>query len=77
MLWATSRRTCSRVREAVSLRGDGRAADGAMVGATTLRLYSTVAAFGTPRDVAASELAIETFLPADDATRRWLVEANA
>ena len=37
-----------------------------------LRLYSTVATFGTPLDVAASELAIETFLPADDATRRWL-----
>lgn len=42
----------------------------------TLRLFSTVATFGTPRDVAASELAIETFLPADDASRRWLVEAN-
>lgn len=37
-----------------------------------LRMYSTVATFGTPLDVAASELAIETFLPADDATRRWL-----
>ena len=37
-----------------------------------LRLYSTVATFGTPLDVAASELAVETFLPADDVTRRWL-----
>ncbi len=37
-----------------------------------LRLYSTVATFGTPLDVAASELAVETFLPADEATRRWL-----
>ena len=37
-----------------------------------LRLYSTVATFGTPLDVAASELALETFLPADDATRDWL-----
>ncbi len=37
-----------------------------------LRLYSTVATFGTPLDVAASELAIETFLPADAATREWL-----
>jgi hypothetical protein len=46
------------------------------VGAPTLGLFSTVATFGTPRDVAASELAIETFLPADDATRRWLAEAN-
>ena len=40
-----------------------------------LRLYSTVATFGTPLDVAASELAIETFLPADDATRQWLATA--
>jgi|tagenome__1003787_1003787.scaffolds.fasta_scaffold20530221_2 transcriptional regulator with XRE-family HTH domain len=37
-----------------------------------LRLYSTVATFGTPLDVAASELAVETFLPADAATREWL-----
>ncbi len=37
-----------------------------------LRLYSTVSTFGTPLDVAASELAIETFLPADDVTRAWL-----
>ena len=37
-----------------------------------LRLYSTVATFGTPLDVAASELAVETFLPADEPTRRWL-----
>lgn len=42
------------------------------VGGQTLQLFSTVATFGTPLDVAASELAIETLLPADDATRRWL-----
>jgi transcriptional regulator with XRE-family HTH domain len=41
-----------------------------------LRLYSTVATFGTPLDVAASELALETFLPADDATRQWLTAAT-
>ncbi|MDN5896769.1 MAG: hypothetical protein L0H93_22460 [Nocardioides sp.] len=46
------------------------------VGATTLRLFSTVATFGTPLDVAASELAIETFLPADAATRDWLAETD-
>lgn len=44
------------------------------VGDRTLRLFSTVATFGTPLDVAASELAIETFLPADLATRQWLVQ---
>ncbi|MBA3906171.1 MAG: helix-turn-helix transcriptional regulator [Pseudonocardiales bacterium] len=40
-----------------------------------LRMYSTIATFGTPLDVAASELAIETFLPADEATRQWLAAA--
>jgi len=41
-----------------------------------LRLYSTIATFGTPLDVAASELALETFLPADDGTRAWLAAAG-
>ena len=45
------------------------------VAGQSLRLYSTIATFGTPLDVAASELALETFLPADDATRAWLVAA--
>lgn len=42
-----------------------------------LRLYSTVATFGTPLDVTASELAIETFLPADEPTAHWLRQAAA
>ncbi len=46
------------------------------VGDTTLSLFSTVATFGTPLDVAASELAIETFLPADTTTRAWLAAAS-
>ena len=46
-----------------------------LVDGQRLRLYSMVATFGTPLDVAASELAIETFLPADDATRAWLAGA--
>ena len=46
------------------------------VGGQPLRFYSTVATFGTPLDVAASELAIETFLPADSATRDWLAAAG-
>ncbi len=46
-----------------------------VVGSQLLRLYSTVATFGTPLDVAASELAIETFLPADPATSAWLTRA--
>lgn len=40
-----------------------------------LRMYSTIATFGTPLDIAASELAIETFLPADQATCQWLSAA--
>jgi transcriptional regulator with XRE-family HTH domain len=46
------------------------------VGDQTLRLFSTIATFGTPLDVAASELAIETFLPADLATRQWLAQQH-
>ena len=42
------------------------------VDGAVLRFLSTVATFGSPLDVAASELAIETFLPADEATRTWL-----
>jgi len=46
------------------------------VGGTTLHLFSTVATFGTPLDVAASELAIETFVPADAQTRAWLTASQ-
>jgi hypothetical protein len=34
----------------------------------TLSLFSTTTVFGAPRDVTVSELAIETFYPADTAT---------
>ena len=37
-----------------------------------LSFISTTTVFGTPREVTLSELAIETFYPADDATRRHL-----
>lgn len=46
------------------------------VGDTLLQFFTTVATFGTPLDVAASELAIETFLPADSITRDWLARAD-
>ena len=46
------------------------------VGGSLLRMYCTVATFGTPLDVAASELAIETFVPADEGTRRWFAAAT-
>jgi len=37
-----------------------------------LALLSTTTVFGTPREVTVSELAIEAFYPADEATRRLL-----
>lgn len=41
-------------------------------GEEILNLISTTTVFGTPVDVEVSELAIEAFLPADEATRRLL-----
>ncbi|MFC0011326.1 helix-turn-helix domain-containing protein [Devosia nitrariae] len=38
----------------------------------TLSFISTTTVFGTPRDVLLSELAIEAFFPADDATTQYL-----
>lgn len=46
-----------------------RTADGRAV----LSFFSTIATFGTPVDVTLEELAIETFFPADDATRTALL----
>ncbi len=40
-----------------------------------LRLFTTVASFGTPLDATVSELAIETFFPADDVTKAALLAA--
>lgn len=37
-----------------------------------LRLFTTIATLGTPVDVAAEELRIETYFPADPATDAWL-----
>src|SRR5689334_10062628 len=37
-----------------------------------LRLHSAVTSFGSPHDVTLSELTIESFFPADDATRQRL-----
>lgn len=44
-------------------------------GGTSLRLFTTIAALGTPRDVTVQEMRIESFFPADDETeavfRAW------
>jgi len=45
------------------------------VGGQVLHLISTITVFGTPVDVTLSELALETFFPADDATAAWLRRA--
>lgn len=47
------------------------------VGKEVLTFISTTTVFGTPLDVTLSELAIESFFPADEATARALQEAMA
>jgi len=42
----------------------------------TLSLFSTTTVFGTPRDITLSELAIESFYPADAATAAFLKGAQ-
>ena len=39
---------------------------------STLRLFSTLTTFGTALDIALQELRIESFFPADEATRNAL-----
>ncbi len=46
-------------------------------GNTVLSLFSTTTVFGTPRDVTLSELAIESFYPADQETAAYLRSAQA
>jgi hypothetical protein len=41
-------------------------------GTAEMTFFSTVATFGSPRDITLSELAIETFFPADAATEAAL-----
>ena len=38
---------------------------------TELRLFTTIATMGTPRDVTVHELRIESFFPADAETAAW------
>lgn len=40
-----------------------------------LKLFTTIATLGTPRDVTLHELRIESFFPADGATEEWFREA--
>ena len=42
------------------------------VGGVELSLFTTLATFGTPRDITLDELAVELFFPADDATEAVL-----
>jgi transcriptional regulator with XRE-family HTH domain len=43
---------------------------------STLRWFSTLATFGSPQDIALQEMRIETFFPADEATRAALTAAR-
>ena len=45
------------------------------VGGTVLSLFSTTTVFGTPREVMLSELAIESFYPADAPTAEFVRSA--
>jgi hypothetical protein len=42
------------------------------LGGTVLSFISATTVFGTPQDITLSELALETFLPADDVTAEIL-----
>lgn len=44
---------------------------------TRLELFSTLTTLGTPMDVTAQELRIESYFPADEATGEWLRKAAA
>lgn len=43
-------------------------------GGLTVRLFSTITTLGTPADVTAQELRVETWFPADEASAAWLRE---
>jgi hypothetical protein len=42
-----------------------------------LRFASIIGSLGTPADIGLAELAVETFLPADEATEAFLKAATA
>jgi len=46
-------------------------------GGEVLSFFSTTMVFGTPVDITLSELALETFFPADDLTARRMREMAA
>ena len=46
-------------------------------GDTRLSLFSTLTTLGTPLDVTAQELRIESYFPADDTTGEWLRKSAA
>ncbi len=48
-----------------------------VVGGEDLRFLSAITTLGTPQDVMLQELSIETFLPADDATDRFMQGVGA
>ena len=54
-------------------QGVHRGTSGIRASTGTMSLFSTLAQFGTPEDIAVAELKIELMFPADDATRDALL----
>jgi hypothetical protein len=46
------------------------------MGELELRMFTTITTLGTPIDVTAQELRIETYYPADPATEAWFRDAD-
>jgi hypothetical protein len=64
--------TCSRRAGGWGRDGGCTATVDLAVGGLRLSLFTTLTTLGTPTDVCASELKIEHYFPADDATEGFL-----
>ena len=47
------------------------------IGGVEVSLFTTLTTFGTPQDITLSELAVELFFPADEASDAWLRASDA
>ena len=72
--WKPPRRDTTDVPLVIPLHLRLPGADGTLV---DLRFASIIGSLGTPADIGLAELAVETFLPADEATEAFLKAATA
>ena len=72
--WKPPRRDTTDVPLVIPLHLRLPGADGTLV---DLRFASIIGSLGTPADIGLAELAVETFLPADEATEAFLKAAAA